>query len=79
MGYYKMYDIDITIIIIKSCKIYYYRKQLFEMISLIPIKYDDLGLNTLDIKGKANIVVLYNMVCFVVGLELYDCIHLGVS
>ena len=63
-----MYDIDITIII-KSCKTYYYRKQLFiEMISFITFKYDVLRLNTLDIKGKTNIVVLYNMLCFVVGL-----------
>ena len=56
-----MYDINISIII-KSCKTYYYRKQLFEMISLITIKYDDRGLNALDIKENTNIVVLYNMV-----------------
>ena len=71
-----MYDIDI-IIILKSCKTYYYRKQFFKMSSLITIKYDDLGLNTLDIKGKTNILVLYNMVCFVVGLELYHCLCSG--
>ena len=73
-----MYDIYITIII-KSCKTYYYRKQFFEMISLITIKYDDLGLNTLDIKGQTNIVVLYNIVCFVMGLELYHCLYSGMS
>ena len=58
---------------------YYYRKQLFEMISLITITYDDLGLNKLDIKGNTSIVVLYNMVCFVVDIELYHCLHSGMS
>ena len=37
MGCKNMYDIDITIII-KNCKTYYYRKQLFEMISLLLLK-----------------------------------------
>ena len=71
-----MYGIYITIII-KSCQTYYYRKQLFDIISLITIKYDDPGLNILDINGKTNIVLKYNMVYFVVGLELYHCLYSG--
>ena len=37
-GMLNMYAIDINLIIIISCKTYYYRKQSFEMISLIHLE-----------------------------------------